>query len=365
MEHSLASSLVSWGFGPAFSLAFSSLARPDLAPARIVCDLGASFEVADAVHPARLAQPSGRLRHGAELPAIGDWVAIARPASGRADEPAVIHHVLPRRTQLVRRAAGRRDEVQVIAANVDTCLIVTSANRDANARRIERYVTAVWDSGATPVLVVTKIDLVDDRELAATLAELAAAAPGVAIAALSAHTGAGLTGLADHLAPGRTVALVGSSGVGKSSLVNRWLGSAHQATLPIDAHDRGRHATTRRQLFALPDGGLAIDTPGMRSFGLLDSESLGDSFAEIAALAARCRFRDCQHHGEPGCAVDAAIDAGELDPGRLDSLHKLARELAAAERRRDPVQAREERARMRTINKAQRARTRSDPKLRR
>jgi len=361
VEHSL----VSWGFGPAFSLAFSSLARPDLAPARVISGLGASFEVVDAVHPARLAQPSGRLRHAAELPAVGDWVAIAPPASGRADEPAVIHHVLPRRTQLVRRAAGRRDEVQVIAANVDTCLIVTSANRDARARRVERYVTAVWDSGATPVLVVSKIDLVDDRELAATLAELAAAAPGVVIAAISAHTGAGIAGLADHLAPGRTVALVGSSGVGKSSLVNRWLGSAQQATLPIDDNDRGRHATTRRQLFAVPDGGLVIDTPGMRSFGLLESDSLADSFAEIAALAARCRFRDCQHQGEPGCAVDAAIEAGELDPARRDGLHKLGREIAAAERRRDPVLAREERARMRTLHKEMRARTRSESKLRR
>ena len=247
MERStLDSILASWGYGPALSQALSSLARPDLAPARVLSDLGPRLEVIDEAGVPRLAQLSGRLRHtlpARERPVVGDWLAIAAPAD--PDEPAVVHHVLPRTTQLIRRAAGRADREQVVAANVDTCLIVASANRDASARRLERYLTAVWDSGAAPVVVVSKIDLVDGRELADVLAALAAVAPGVPIIPVSAHGGAGLSALAVHLRPGRTVALIGSSGVGKSSLVNRWLGRDHQAVLPIDANDRGRHATTR------------------------------------------------------------------------------------------------------------------------
>lgn len=367
-----------WGFGPALSLAFSSLSRPDLIPARVRSDLGSRLEVVDRSHPARLAQLSGRLRHTLaphELPTVGDWVAIAAADRGGADRPgdpddpgdlAVVHHVLPRRTQLTRRAAGRRDQLQVIAANVDTFFVVTSANQDASARRLERYLTAVWDSGAAPVVVVSKSDLVDAAALAAVVAELAAAAPGVPVLPVSVHAGTGLAELTARLAPGHTVAMVGSSGVGKSSLVNHWLGGDHQAVLPVDADDRGRHATTRRELFALPGGALVIDTPGMRSFGLLDAElGLDEAFADIAVLAADCRFRDCRHRGEPGCAVGAAIDAGDLAPDRRDGLHKLERELAAAERRRDPAVAREDRARWKAMNKALRARTRADPKLRR
>ena len=328
-------------------------------------DLGAQLDVVDASGAPRAALPSGRLRHtsaAAELPGVGDWVAITAPAG---DAPAIVHHVLSRRTRLVRRAAGRAELEQLVAANVDTLFIVTSANRDASARRLERYLTAAWDSGAAPVVVVSKVDLVEPGELADTLAELAAVAPGVPIAQVSALTGAGLDELTARLRPGQTIALIGSSGVGKSSLVNRWLGRGHQPTLPIDDNDRGRHATTRRELFVLPGGALVIDTPGMRSFGLVDAGAgLDETFADIAALATACRFRDCQHLGEPGCAVDAAIDTGELDPARRDGLAKLTRELAAAERRRDPALAREERTRMKAINRAIRARSRADPKLR-
>jgi ribosome biogenesis GTPase len=358
--------LESWGFGPPFSLAFWSLARPDLVPARVLSDLGSHLEVVDAACTGRLARLSGRMRNllpPDQLPTVGDWVALAAPTG---DHPAVIHYVLPRRSQLIRRGAGRRTQGQVIAANVDTFFIVTSANRDANARRLERYLVAVWDSGASPVLVVNKIDLVEPTALEGILAELAAVAPGVPIVAVSAHRGTHIADLDEHLQPGRTIALIGSSGVGKSSLVNSWLGADHQTVWPIDADERGRHGTTRRDLFALPGGGLVIDTPGMRAFGLLETEvGLETVFSDIAELAAGCRYRDCQHLGEPGCAVEAAIEAGDLDPDRREGLHKLERELAAAAIRRDPVLAAEERARMRSINKALRARTKVDPKLRR
>lgn len=352
-----------WGYGPWFSHAFARLDRPDLIPARVVADLGPQFEVVDATGASRAAQSSGRLRHTAaatELPAVGDWVAIAAPAGG---DTAIIHAVLPRRTCLVRRAAGRADREQVVAANVDTLFVITSANADASPRRIERYLTAAWDSGAAPVIVVSKIDLVEPAELAGTLAALAAVAPGVPIAGISAHTGAGLDELTAWLQPGHTVALVGSSGVGKSSLVNRWLGRDHQVVLPIDDNDLGRHATSHRELFVLPGGALVIDTPGMRSFGLLDTGAgLDEAFADIATIAAGCRFRDCRHQGEPGCAVEAAVEAGELDAARRDGLAKLERELAAAERRRDPVLAHKERAQLRARNRAWRARSRADPK---
>ncbi|HSS02720.1 MAG TPA: ribosome small subunit-dependent GTPase A [Kofleriaceae bacterium] len=379
MEHSILASLTPWGFGPELSQAFSSLvsslgsspssaldAGRDLVPARVISHYGAYLEVVDAACPARRVQPSGRLRHTLhfeELPTVGDWVAITAPAG---DEPALIHGILPRTTQLIRRAAGKRHDGQVIAANVDTFFVVTSANRDANPRRLERYLTAVRDSGAAMVIVVNKTDLADPAELAATLAALTDAAPDVAVVAVSAHRGDGLAALEPHLRPGHTVALIGSSGVGKSSLVNHWFGFAHQLVHVIDDSDRGRHTTSRRELFALPGGALVIDTPGMRELALLGTDDgLDETFADVTALAAACRFRDCRHQGEPGCAVDAAIDAGELDPGRLAGMHKLERELAAAELRRDRAERRAERARMKVVNRSQRARGKLDPKFRR
>ncbi|MGH9887392.1 MAG: ribosome small subunit-dependent GTPase A [bacterium] len=383
MEHSILASLTPWGFGPDLSQAFSSLASSlvsslgsspspaldagrDLVPARVVAHYGAYLEVADAACPARRVQPSGRLRHTLqfeELPTVGDWVAITAPPG---DEPALVHGILPRRTQLIRRAAGKRHDGQVIAANVDTFFLVTSANRDANPRRLERYLTAVRDSGAAMVIVVNKTDVADPAELAATLAGLTDVAPDVAIVPVSAHRGDGLAALEPYLRPGHTVALIGSSGVGKSSLVNHWFGRAHQLVHVIDDNDRGRHTTSRRELFALPGGALVIDTPGMRELALLGTdEGLDETFADVAALAAGCRFRDCRHQGEPGCAVDAAIDAGELDEGRLAGLQKLERELAAAELRRDRALARAERTRMKAVNRSLRARGKLDPKLRR
>jgi ribosome biogenesis GTPase / thiamine phosphate phosphatase len=368
-----ASNFAQLGGRPSLVAALAALGRPELTIARVASDLGEQLCLVGA--RARLARPSGRLRRSAgelERPVVGDWVAIRDGA--HPDEPAVIHHVLPRHTLLVRRAAGRREGSQAVAANVDTYLVVTSANRDANPRRVERYLAAVWSSGARPLLVVNKCDLVSEAALAAICAQLTRCAPGVPVHRVSASTGAGFAELiaAALPAPGAaiadTVAFVGMSGVGKSSLINRLLPAAGhdaQRTLPIDQDDRGRHATTRRDLFVLPSGGVVLDTPGMRIFGLVEDDGgLATSFAELAPLAGHCRFADCQHRSEPGCAIGAAVARGELDAERVAALHKLEREVSRAESRRDPAAAALAKRRTKALHQAQRARSKVDPKLR-
>ncbi|HVK74682.1 MAG TPA: ribosome small subunit-dependent GTPase A [Kofleriaceae bacterium] len=351
-------SLISLGYGPWFAAALSTLDRPDLVPARIVAVDRGRFHLAGARAP--VAELTGRLRHElapAEHPTVGDWVAIADDR-----ERALVHAVLPRRTVMIRRAAGLAGEPQVVAANVDAFLIVTSANRDANPRRLERYLAIIRDSGAEPVVIVNKSDLGGDAEV---VAELRAVAGGAPVLAVSAATGAGLDGVRALVGPGRTVGFVGSSGVGKSSLINRLLGRELQVTGAIDGEDRGRHTTTRRELIELPGGGVLVDTPGMRELGLIeDGGGLAASFADVTELAATCRFGDCRHDGEPGCAVAAAIDAGDLDEARLASWRKLEREVAHAERRRDPAAAARSKQRWKAINVAQRARAKVDPKQR-
>jgi ribosome biogenesis GTPase len=244
---------------------------------------------------------------------------------------------------------------------VDLFFVVTSVGRDLSPRRLERYLTAVWDSGAEPVVVLNKIDLGGDVDGMA--AEIDGVALGAAVVRVSAQTGEGLEGLRSHLAEGRTVALVGSSGVGKSSLINQLLGAEVQGTRTLRRDGKGRHATTRRELVELPEGGVLIDTPGMREFGLVeDRGGVATSFADVAALAAGCRYRDCEHEGEPGCAVEAAVASGELDPARLASYRKLLREIAAAERRQDPEHAGRPKRRWKAIHQSFRARKKVDPK---
>jgi ribosome biogenesis GTPase / thiamine phosphate phosphatase len=223
----------------------------------------------------------------------------------------------------------------VVAANVDVVFLVGAFGADLNVRRLERYLAAGWESGADPVIVLNKSDLADD--LAGATAEVEAIAFGVPVHAVSAADGTGLEGLARHLEGNRTAALLGSSGVGKSSLVNRLLGSERQDVADLRADGRGRHTTTYRELIPLPGGGLLLDTPGMRELGLWDAdEGIDQAFADVAALAADCRFSDCAHEGEPGCAVLAAVEGGRLPTERLESYRKLLRELQHLEVKGDP-----------------------------
>lgn len=297
-----------------------------------------------------LAELSGKLRHDASGPPVtGDWVL------GRIEgDRVVIQRLLERRTALVRRIAGATSLTQIVVANVDVLLIVTSANTDLNERRLERYLAAAWDSGARPVVVLNKVDLVEDP--AEWIARVSAAALGVDVIAASAHTGLGREAIERYAAPGVTLALVGSSGVGKSSLINGWLGAERQGTAAVDDAERGRHTTTRRALLQLPSGALLVDTPGMREFGLTEAGAGLDAvFEDIARLAAGCRFADCRHDGEPGCAVGAAVEAGALSSERLVSYAKLQREAAAMQARTDQRLAQQLKRQYKARSKASRS----------
>jgi len=268
------------------------------------------------------ATATGALRHSGEsLPVVGDWVDL----EGGAASDGRIHGTLRRKSLLRRRAVGRRTEAQLIAANLDTVFIVTAHDGDLSLRRLDRYVTAVWDSGATPVVVVNKTDLASDEER--VRAEIEERCPGVSVHGVSAVHGGGLDALSRYLATGQTVAMVGSSGVGKTTLLSR-LAVLELRTLALGVDGRGQHTTTTRQMYRLPSDAWLIDTPGMRELGLWAAdEALDASFSEVESLVERCRFSDCQHVSEPGCAVLAALEEGELSDDRFESYHKLQREL--------------------------------------
>ena len=309
---------------------------PDLIPGRVIVQQRGALVLITPLGELT-AGLAGRLVHDAlpgDLPVAGDWVA-ARPHPGEAT--ATVQHVLPRASAFVRKASGPGGGLQVAAANVDLVLITASLNADLSLRRIERYLATAWESGASPVVVLTKADLCEDA--ADLIAEVEAVAIGAPVHAVSAVTGQGLTALATLLDAGKTAVLLGSSGVGKSTLLNALAGQALMATQGIiEDGARGRHTTTHRELVLLPSGGLVLDTPGMRELGLWDSDAgLSATFADIEALAGHCRFHDCAHETEPGCAVHAALAHGELDPDRWKSFQKLQRELAHLDRREDPL----------------------------
>jgi ribosome biogenesis GTPase len=259
---------------------------------------------------------------------VGDWVALASHPD--VDDP-VVAGVLPRRSAIRRRDPADRTNVQVLATNVDVVFIVHGLDRELNLRRIERTLAVAFDSGATPVVVLTKADLLDDPETSA--AQVRAIALDADVCVASAVTGEGIETLASYGKPDRTIALLGASGVGKSSLINAIVGEQVQETGTVrDADAKGRHTTTLREMILLPNGGVVIDTPGLRGMGLWDAEEgIALAFADIEDLAAECRFRDCAHENEPDCAVIAAIDAGELDERRLDSWRRLNDELSRLE----------------------------------
>ncbi len=322
-------------------------------PARVVAEDRGSYQLAGAAGEQRAAV-SGRFRFDADddpaaFPAVGDWVAVEGGMAGET----VIHALLPRRSALVRQAAGRRTEAQVVGANLDIVFVVASLNADLNLRRLERYLAAAWDSGAEPIVILSKADLDDEDEIAAALADVERIAAGATVIVVSAIDGRGVEDVRARIGSGRTVAFVGSSGVGKSTLLNRLAGAEIAATSDVREDDaRGRHTTTRRQLHLLPGGGLVLDTPGMREISLWDDGGLERSFGDLDELAASCRFSDCSHAGEPGCAVAMALTDGRLAADRYESWRKLQREAAHHERRVDALARAEERRKWKQIGRS-------------
>jgi ribosome biogenesis GTPase len=356
--------LDSLGWTPALAAAFTPHAEAGLVAGRVGGDHRGRF-VVYLERGERLAVPSGRLRRSDphDWPAVGDWVACRLP---RGDGPTVVHAVLPRTSAFWRDAAdlARRDAAglrgQVVAANVDVVLVVSSLAGDLSLRRLERYLTSAASSGARPAIVLTKTDLCDDVD--DRILEVERIAPGMPIVPVSNLTGEGVDAVRALVEPKRTAVLVGSSGVGKSTLLNRLMGAELQAVGSVRSDGRGRHTTTHRELFLLPRGGLLLDTPGMRVLGLWDAtDGLSETFADVERLAARCRFSDCAHAGEPGCAVQAALASGALDSSRFESHRRLQREAAFQERRDDKLARAEERRRHRVVNRELRRRYRDRP----
>jgi ribosome biogenesis GTPase len=271
------------------------------------------------------AEVSGRFRYLAGAlagyPAVGDFVMTDRTDNSKGN--AVIHHVLTRKSAFIRKAAGKAEDAQVVASNIDTVFICMSLNNDFNLRRMERYLSIAWDSGATPVVVLTKSDLCDNPQ--GRLSDVEEVASGVDVLVTTSISDDGYSSVKRYIRKGQTVAFIGSSGVGKSTLINRLAGEDMLAIGGLRDDDRGRHTTTRRQLVVLPEGGAVIDTPGMREIGIIDAD-LQKTFADIDDLAAGCRFSDCTHGSEPGCAVQRAIREGFLPEERLDSYNKLKKE---------------------------------------
>ena len=308
----------------AAALATDAAARP----ARVVSQAGPQL-IADAGAGEVAVGLPGRFRTAApaDHPVVGDWVLLD------PEEP-LVQHLLPRRSALQRKVPGAVSAAQVLAANIDRVLVVVAADA-LNLRRVERMLGAAWDSGATPAVVLTKVDLVPDP--GEVVAGIAAQVPGIDILAVAAPRGAGLEPVRALISPGHTGVLLGPSGAGKSTLINALLGGEHAAVGEVRADGKGRHTTVRRQIHHLPGGGLLVDTPGIRELQLWDEtgESLARAFADIHELATQCRFSDCGHQTEPGCAVLAAIAGGALALGRLESMQRMAAEIAATDRRVD------------------------------
>jgi ribosome biogenesis GTPase len=347
-------SLTSWGWNSYFEAFWSSGGWKNAVPARVIAQQRKFWRIAGDFGEC-WAEASGKLRlaaeAGADWPAVGDWVAVELRG---ADTTATIQEVLSRRSKFVRKSPGKKMEKQVLAANVDTALLVSALDGGFNLRRVERYLAQCWESGSRSVIVLNKADACEDAR--AKEAEMERAAMGTAVCVVSAKTGDGFDELEMFLRPGQTLVLLGSSGVGKSTIANRLLAQAVQEVQPVRESDsRGRHTTTSRELFILPGGALLMDTPGLREMHLWDAEEgVAQVFADIDALAAQCRFGDCRHEGEPGCAVQAALDAGIIDRGRFENRRKLMREQEFLRRKMDPEARLEQKEHWKKIHRAAR-----------
>jgi ribosome biogenesis GTPase len=347
--------LTDLGWDERFAADFASLAAaPDVEPGRVAVEFNYLYRVY--VEGGEIeAVLAGRVKHHAagrgDLPAVGDWVAVRR----RADPRGAIVQVLPRRTRFSRRMAGNTTDEQVVAANIDIVFITMALDGDFSVRRLERYLLMSRESGAAPVVVLTKPDLADD--LPARVGEVVTAASDAPVHVVSPRTGEGLAPIRQQLAPGVTGALLGSSGVGKTTIINWLAGGTPRATREVRASDsKGRHTTTHRELIRIPAGGLVIDTPGMRELQLWDAaEGVRQTFDDIEALAPECRFADCRHRGEPRCAVKQAVEEGRLDAARLESYVKLQEELSFLAQQQDQRAQIEERRRAKVQTKALRA----------
>jgi ribosome biogenesis GTPase / thiamine phosphate phosphatase len=347
-----------WGWNSYFAAAWNEGQRESALPARVIAQQRKFWRIAGTFGEC-WAEASGKLRmaseEGVEWPAVGDWVVADVREAGSS---ALILEVLPRRGQFVRKMAGKRIAEQVLAANVDMALLVSALDADFNPRRMERYLAQCWEAGAKPVIVLNKADACGDASVKAEAMERIAL--GVAVSVISARTGQGMEAVEKFLLSGETVVLLGSSGVGKSTIVNWLLGEMEQNVQPVREGDsRGRHTTTARELFILPHGALLMDTPGLRELQLWDAaQGIPQAFADMDALAAECRFGDCTHEGEPGCAVRAAVDAGTLDEARVESRRKLLREQEFLRRKLDPEARHKEKVKIRRVFRGIRQMTR-------
>lgn len=352
------SNFANLGWSDTFARHFESYRAEGFAPARVTLEQKQLYVVATEAHGEIPAAVTGKLLHEAlardSFPVVGDWVVVR--VTGTGEPQAIIHAVLPRVSKLSRQAAGRGGSEQPIAANLDIVFLLTGLDGNYNLRRIERHLLQTRNSNVKPVVLLTKADLRADVD--SCLQEVAAVAGGAPVHAISTLTGAGLATLCAYLKPGTTVALLGSSGVGKSTLLNQLLGSEAMRTQSVRSDDssRGRHTTSHRQLFLLPSGAALIDTPGMRELQLWgDEEGLLDTFPEIEELSRGCRFADCQHQGEPDCAVQAALATGDLEPGRFENYQKMQSELARQAARTDRLEQQALKRKAKEIPKAAKA----------